>query len=180
MDNKELKVIAYTFVRYSYQFDANKPFVSSKTKLFMNSESYDKAMKEMVDKDFAYIANLASIEDWGHKFIYIDECSGRAEYEIRAYEQEDHDSDFVVLYQYKAFPIYNHSDSNHYRYRGFDIIPVLVSSDKGGVKTGFRPVNDGIDIDIGISETIDEIIDDINHFVAYMYCIDNNIEEEES
>ena len=179
MNTKNLKVIAYTFVRYSYQFDANKPFISSKAKLFMNSESCDKAMKEMVDKDFAYITTLSNTEDWAHKFTDIDECSGQVEYEIRAYEREDHDSDFAVLYQYKEFPIYCHNDSNHYRYRGFDIVPVLVRSDKGGVKTGFRPVKDGIDIDIGVSETIDEIIDDINHFMAYMHCINNDIEEEE-
>lgn len=160
--------IAHTFVRLSFKFSENRPFASSKTSLFMSFDECDKAMKKMVDKDFENISNISSKENWAHRYIDVDECSEHADYEIRAYENEDHDSDFAVLYQYCAFPIYNSPYSNHFHYRGFDIIPILIDSNKGnGLKPSFKAIKNGIDIDIDTAETIGEMIDVINHFILY-------------
>lgn len=170
----EKTIIAYTFIRLSYQYNANKPHLASKPKLYSKQENCHRAMKDAVDLDFKRMSALSNVEDWAYKYIDIDECSGRAEYEIRAYETQDHDSDFVVFYQYIMYPIYSNIRSNYYEYRGFNIIAVAARSDKKGIITEFRAVKGNIDIDMGPAESISELLYDINHFLLYIDYIGNN------
>lgn len=167
MDIKDLKVIAYTFARYSYQFDMNTPCYTSKAKIYGHESNCDHAMKCLVDDDYRVIKELAEKENWAHKYVDIDECSDESDYEIRGYDTKNHDNDFVVLYRYIAYPIFN-SSTNSFIYRGFVISPVSCLDEKGELKFKMKAVSDEYNIDLDVHDNINEVIDSINHFLAYM------------
>ena len=173
--------VAYTFVRYSYQFNSNIPHCSSKARLFVIYENCEKAMRNMVDKDFGAITDIARLEDWDYKYTYADECSGsvRADYEIRGYDTEYHDNDFVVLYQYKMYPIFNSKTSNAVVYRGFGIIPITCVDEGDKLKIKMKVISDKDNIDLDLHETIGEAIDAINNLLTYMDAIGNRLFKEE-
>ena len=58
MDIKDLKVIAYTFARYSYQFDSNKPYYASKAAIYANKDNCENAIKQVVNHNYNTIKQL--------------------------------------------------------------------------------------------------------------------------
>lgn len=172
--------IAYTFVRRSYIMDSSRPFVSSKAELYKDRNNCSNALVKILNKDYAEISKQAELECWAHRFIDIDECSGRAEYEIRGYETADHDSEFVVLYQYMIYPIYNCVDSDRYCYRGYYIEPRIIEDPRYGITDEFIAVDYSCDyFPIPASNTISGLINNINNFIEYLKVIGMQTEKEE-
>lgn len=174
MNIKDLKVTAYTFARYSYQYNSCKPYYASKTQIYENQLNCDKAMGQFVKDDYNRIKKQAEEQDFAHKYIDIDKCSDESDLEIRAYDKEDHGNDYVILYQYKIYPIYHHNIYNILVYRGFIIYLVPVIAD-GGIKMKFSITNDIYESDFNRYDSICEAIDAINNLLSYMNTIGNNI-----
>ena len=164
------KIVAHTFARYSYQFNSNKPYYASKTKLFVDKNNCDKAMKSMAEMDYHNIKEDANEEDWAHKYIDIDECSDEADYEIRGYDTEDNSHDYVTLYRYISYPVYYIEGANCAMYRGFVIIAAPETID-GRIEFKFRIISPTkTDLDF-LCDTVSEAIDRINSFLTYMDTI---------
>ena len=178
MDIKDLKVIAYTFARYSYQFDANKPCYTSKAEIYGYESNCDQAMKCLVDDNYRAVKEQAKKENWAHKYVDIDECSDESDYEIRGYDTESHDHEYEMLYRYMKYPIYYSQANNTLIYRGFVIYPTPSTRD-GKLKIKYSIYNSIDNIDLDMRDTIGEVIDTINNFLSYMNIIGNDIFEEE-
>ena len=179
--NTELKKpIAYTFIRRSYMVNSSRPFISSKAKLYKDKNNCSKALDKILNHDYAAISKQAESECWAHRFIDIDECSGRAEYEIRGYESEDHDSEFVLLYQYMIYPIYHYVDSDRYCYRGYYITGRIVEDPEYGIDYEYVAISyTGDDLPIPAANTISVLLNNINNFIEYMKAIGMQTEKEE-
>lgn len=174
----DLKEIAYTFARYSYQYNSCKPYYASKTRIYADQRNCDNAMIALVKHDHDTIKQQAEEQDWAHKYIDIDECSEESDFEIRGYDREDHGNGYVMLYRYMSYPIYHSNKYNVLVYRGFIIYPTPeITSDN--IRMKFSITNTNYETDFDKYDSISEIIDVINNFLTYMKAIGNNLFEGE-
>jgi hypothetical protein len=170
----DLKEIAYTFARYSYQYNSYKPYYASKTQIYANQCNCDNSMAQLMKHDYVRIRQQAEEQDWAHKYIDIDECSDESDLEIRGYDREDHSNDYVMIYRYMSYTIYHSKKYNAIVYRGFIIYPIPEVID-GRIEVKFSITNTEYETDFDRYDSISETIDVINNFLSYMKAIDNNL-----